>query len=372
MKKNKINLEFFSKPKPKILNRMHSSKFSFDRIDLYSNEPCIYISPRTSLIDKILITDCINTKFLFINDKIIDQLNKDTLPKTKRLQLINEIKLLSKNGYVFALIWNSTPSIFGGNEAISKHLAEFLYQTNLDVKFLTFPALYFAYPMWAPTPRRTKIYANQTITLRHKMLNGLTINEITKTFKDSTPASANVYSNKFETNIKTNNRAIGLERILYCCPECENLCTLYSEYSCIKCRHCCSVFEINNDGKILFSKKISNIDNIENYQYEVLTKKDFNINELVRYDSIIQLFTQNCKKSIEIVVILQIYADKLIATNSVTKKQITIMLDEINELQYTFNNTVIIKTKNAKEFRFYGKNNENLLIIRDLVKINKN
>lgn len=372
MRKININLDFFDKPAPSFINNFRLSKYSFDSIDLFSKEPCVYITPNTSLIDKMLITKCISTKFLFIKDKIVDQINNKSLPDNIYNQLINEIQSLADCGYVFALIWNSTPTLFGNNEMVSIPLAEFLFKINLDVKFLTFPSLYFAYPMWAKTPRKTKIYTNQTITLRRHMLKGLPVNEIVKLFKESTPASANTYSKKFLTNIKSNNRAMGLERIMYCCPECENLCSIYSEFSCIKCRDCGSVFEINNDGQILFSKKLNNFDNIENYQYNVLIKKDFNINELVCYDNIFQIFIQNCKKIVKIIVKLQIYVDKIIITNTITQKQTLIHLEDIIDTKYLFNNTIIIKTKNAKELRFCGKNNENLLIIRDLVKINKN
>lgn len=372
MKKNEINLEFFSLPKHKIINKFYLRNYSHDKLDLYCDDLCIYVTPNISVIDKYLVTSCINTKFVFINDTVIKSINDGSIKEKTLEKLLSEIKLLSENGFVFSLIWNQSPSLFGDHESISENLSYFLYRTKLDVKFLTFPNLYFAHPIWADHVRSTRIFSSQTITIKNRMLVGYSNKHIYEIFKNATPSSASTYSNKYPTLIKSDKRAVGLERIMYCCPNCEKLCSMYSEYSCIKCKDCGSAFEINNDGKILFSRKISNFDELHNFQFNALKRSNFTINTITSYDQITQIFPEKNKKIVKIGVNMQIYADKLVVINSLTKKSTEIHFEDVVDISLNHNNHLTLNLKNAKKFYFQGKNNENFLIIKDLISINKN
>lgn len=370
--KNKINSEFFVERIPKLINRFALSKFNFESIDLFDEKPCIYISPRTSMIDNNLISKCITAKFVFIKSNIVNKINLGLLDKYKTQSLHNEIKKLAELGFSFSLVWNNNPSIFGENNLVSENMALFLKETGLDVKFLTFPGLYFCYPFWTRKPRSNKIFANQQITIKNYMLKGLSKKEIIKTFNDAVPSSANMYVKKYPVHIRSNSRASGFESILYACPNCKSLLSLYSEFSCLKCKTCGSAFEVNEDGKILFSKNISSFDDINDFQYKALSKKDLSVKELIVYNKITQISSEKCKKTIKNDVILQIYPEKLIYTNKKNGITSKIFFEDIEYVSLSFNNTLCIKEKNANFIIFCGKNNENLLIIRDLVKLNKN
>lgn len=372
MKKIIINKGFFTKRIPRLINKFNLSKFNFESIDLFDDKPCIYISPRTSIIDYNLISKCISTKFVFVKSSVINQINLGTIKEKQLDELLKEMETLSGLGYSFAFCWNNSPTIFGNNTSISENMAMFLKNTNLDIKFLTFPGLYFCQPMWAKKPRINKIYASQKITVKNYMLKGLSEKEIVKTFTQATPSSATAYANKYPVHMKSNSRASGLEAIIYACPNCKSLLSLYSEFSCLKCKDCGSAFEINEDGKILFAKNISTFDDIDNFQFKTLTRKDLSKNELITYDKITQISSENCKKTTKNDVILQIYPEKLILKNKETNKIKEIFFEDIEYVNLTFGNLLCIKPKNAKQLHFYGKNNENLLIIKDLVKLNKN
>lgn len=372
MKKIIINSEFFTKRIPRLINKFNLSKFSFESIDLFNDKPCIYISPRTSIIDYNLISKCINAKFVFIKSSVISQINLGSIKQKQLDELLKEMETLSGLGYSFAFCWNNSPTIFGENTSVSENMALFLKKTNLDVKFLTFPGLYFCQPMWAKKPRTNKIFASQQITIKNYMLKGLSEKEIIKTFINSTPSSATAYANKYPVNMKSNTRANGLESIMYACPNCKSLLTLYSEFSCLKCKNCGSAFEVNEDGKILFAKHISSFDDIDNFQFKALTRRDLNKNELITYENLTQISSENCKKPLKNGLILQIYPEKLIFKNKENNKSKEIYFEDIEYANLTFGKLMCIKPKNAKQFYFCGNNNENLLIIKDLVKLNKN
>lgn len=372
MKKFKPNLEYFKLPMAKILNKIILSKYDFLPIELNAKTPCIFLSPKISKIDTLLINRCIKDKFVFLNDDILIKISNNTLKEKEEKLILKEINNLTKEGFSISVLYGSSPSIFGENEPITKSLALFFRKTKLDIKFLTFPGEYFADPIWADKPRKTKIISSQQITIKQRFLDGLTDDEIDTYFKNSTPSSSSTYLSKFPITINSNNLASGIERMMYCCPHCKNLFSIYSEYSCVKCRNCGMVIEFSPEGSILFSKEITSFDEIENFQFKVLQRKDFTINQLTEYKNIMQIIFKNCKIIAKIIINLQFYAEKLIITNSLTNKKTPVFYEDITFIQFSKNNNVKIITKNAKEFYFKGNNNENFYIIKDLIKLNKN
>lgn len=372
MEKIKLNSEYFFKPKNKLINNWILRKYSFNKIDIYDEKPCIYISPMVSVIDYNLITKCLNIKFVFLKNEIVAKINANKLDSHSKQKLSSEINDLTTAGYSIAFLWNNSPSIFGENEKITESLAKFLHETKLDVKFLTFPGEFFAIPMWSEMQRNTKIFASQKIKVEARMLEGLSIKEIVKVYQNSVPASATQYSNKYPIELHSNCLATGLERVMYACPNCKKLLSLYSECSCIKCKACGSAIELSKNGEILFTKNLSNFDDIEKFQFMCLKHCEFNVNKIIEYNKLTQILSEKCKKPVKINVILQIYAEKMILINPLTHKKTTYYYEDIEEIDYSFNNSLLIKTKNAKQLHFFGNSNENLLIIKDLVKINKN
>lgn len=372
MKLKKLQFDYFCNPENRFLNKIKISKIQFENIELYSEKPCVFISPRISPIDKTLITKCIKTPFVFFKDEIIQKIDNGTLSKTEEVKLFDEIEKLKKLGYSFSLIWNDEPSTFGINKPLSDNLIDFLVKLNLEIKFLNFPNEYFVYPVWAKEKRNAIIYASQKLKIKPHMLRGLTEKETKKIFDNSTQSTASSYFARYPLDLKSNNLAVGLEQVFYCCPTCKKLLSLYSEFSCIKCKNCGSAFELSNNGNFLFSNEIYKIEDIEKFQFSILSKKDFDINEIIAYNKITQILSEKCKKPIKINVILHIYAEKLIVEFPKIRKKNTIYYEDVETINYYNNNQLIIKTKNAKQFHFFGNNNENLQIIKDLVKINKN
>ena len=372
MEKFKPNLEYFALPKSNFINNLVLSKYDFLPIELNSKTPCIYLTQKTDSIDKNLIRKCIISNFVFIKDDIISKISNGELKEKEQKKLLNEINLLAKNNYSISIIYGTSPTIFGKNELLSESFIEFLKNTNLDIKFLTFPGEYFSSPIWADKPRRSKIVTSQQVTIKQRFLEGLKQDEIISYFQNSIPASASTYLSKYPITIHSNNLASGIERIMYCCPHCKKLFSIYSEFSCVKCRECGMVVEFSPDGTILFSNELSSFDDIEDFQFNNLIKNDLTINQLVEYKNVIQVFYENCKKPIKINVILQLYAEKMIIINNLTKKQTTVEFEDIEFIEYLKNNTIKFKTKNAKQFCFIGNSNENFFIIKDLVKLNKN
>ena len=375
MKKKEIKKliqNYFHLPPTKLKCKMKLSKFSFEKIEVETKNPTLFLVPKVAEIDEYLTALCIKTPFVFFEEKVVSKIINNQITKAEYKKLLEIIKKLAKEDFSFALIPYEYPTIFGDNEKLSKEIIKLIYETKLDIKWLTFPNEYFAVPMWANKPRLVKFYANQQIKLSNKSLEDLTDKEIQKTVQNLTPSSASSYTKKFPLSIQSNNTAEGLEKLVYCCPHCNELFSIYSEYSCLKCKSCGNIIELDKNGEILFCSKIKNYDEIENYLYTTLVKKDFSINQIIQYNDIYQILCKNCKKTTKININLQVFAEKIIITNSKTKEEDEYSFENMESIDLSFDNTLIIKTKNAKQIILQGKNNENFLILKHLLKLNKN
>ena len=372
MEKFKINTNYFKCPPSKIRNYFVLSKYDFVPIELTNKYPCIFVTPKVSPIDENLISKCIKDKFVFIKDDIVKKISLGELSQKDQAKLLNEIKKLSDEGFSISILYGTSPSIFGEFEKLSEKIILFLKSTNLDIKFLTFPGEYFSHPVWSNKPRKTKIHSSQQLSIKQRFLEGLTEKEVIASFNNNTPSSATTYLTKYPIWINSNELARGIERVMYCCPHCKKLFSIYSEFSCVKCRDCGMVIEFSPDGKILFSNNLNSFDNIQKFQFDCLIKNELTINEIVQYKNITQIISENCKNKIKIKVILQVYAEKLVIVNSLTNRKQTINFEDINYFEYFYGNMIKIKTKNAKEFCFVGNSFENFLIIKDLITLNKN
>ena len=156
MEKFKINLEYFKLPKPKLINSLALAKYDFMSIELTSKTPCIYLSPRTADIDTNLITKCIKDKFVFLKTEVISKISNGLMKEKETKKLLSEIEKLSKERYSISMLYGSSPTIFGENEPLPENLIMFLRKINLDIRFLTFPGEYFAFPIWADKPIRQR------------------------------------------------------------------------------------------------------------------------------------------------------------------------------------------------------------------------
>lgn len=367
-----VDSEFFSNPQNKFLSRLNSRKFPLEKQEIEVKTPCMFVCFNISKFDKFLISSTITSPFVFINDETRLALFNDTIPKTKYQKLIKSVFELKENGYSIVLINGQFPSIFGNNQKFTPSTVRFLYDTELDLRFLTFPGEYFANPMWSSKFRRCRTFPAQQLTVAHRMLLGYTEKELIDNLNDVVPSTATIYSYKYPVQIRSNVRAANLERILYCCPKCKSFFTLYSEFSCVKCTKCSAATELSTDGLILFSKNIKNFDQVEEFLFSTLVSKGFDINAIISYENIIVKNSIEEKDKLSKQSKLDIFADKFVLTDGETKKSTTYSFEDVEKIGLSFDNTLVVFLPKNKQLILKGLGNENLYIMKDLLKLNKN
>ena len=132
-KKFKIKTNYFEKAPSWLAKQRALSGYEFSHTQFSSKSPCIFVSPNVSAIDKYLISSCIKDKFVFLKQDIVSKISNESITKKEHEDIIKEIQKLKDNNISICMIYNEYPSLFGENQEITKGVALFLYQTNLDI-----------------------------------------------------------------------------------------------------------------------------------------------------------------------------------------------------------------------------------------------
>ena len=369
----KINLKkilsanFFEFPKSRFTNSRIARKFFFFNSKHEIKSPAVYICNKTMPYDKFLIASALFGNFVFLNDDVILKLHRNTLSKQEKTELLSEIKLLVDNGYSLVVFPEKNYTIFGECERLPQSVTEFLFETKLDLRFFYLIGTYFAKPVWSNQVRKCETRYSQQFRISHTELAEKSVENRNNAINNLMPSSASIYAQKFSLLIKNESRAENIDSIVYCCPKCKSFFSIYSEFSCLKCRNCGSFIEFSNDGKIMFSNEIESFDDIEPFLFNTLKKYNFTIKAIVTYDNIKLIKeTEDGKPEIFKDVNLEIYADKFVFVANDKKR--TFNISEVEELALEQNNTLFVKAK-KEEFRLQGEHKENLFILIHLLKL---
>lgn len=363
-----INTNFFDFPTKPILAKIKGVKFGAVSNYVDFINPAIIICNKTSMLDKLFISKFITSDFVFLKDKYITKIHNNTLTDKEKNLIIKSIKYL-KEAFVSVVIFpENNYSIFGKCEQLPKAITEFLYETTCDLKYLNLIGSYFTYPVWSKEPRRYEIKFTQQFAIDNQKLQNTNEDERNKLINNNMPSSASMYANKYPALIHSKYRAENFETIMYICPHCNNLFSLYSEFNCLKCRECGSALEFANDGSILLSNKLNSFDQIESFLFDNLKSRSFTLKELVTYKNISLVKAIEKKEYIVSNYTLTIYADRIVLSRgqSIT----SINFSDIVSLNLSYKNTMTINTKD-NQYTIRGYNKENFYILIDLNKINK-
>ena len=262
MKKKKfneiVNSKFFDNEPNELLSWFYCRKFPLQKESLALSKSYIFICNKMTKFDRFLISRTIISDFVFLKDSVVLEIKNGTLSKKDASELFSAIKKLRENDISIAILPEETVSIFGKTHDLNTNLTSFLFDTGLDLKFMNFAGAYYSYPIWAPKQRKCETYFHQQKNISHESLVGYNADEINNIINSSKLSSASVYADKYPINIVSNNLASGIERIIYACPSCKELFSLYSEYGCLKCKSCLNAIEFSANGDILFSSSITN------------------------------------------------------------------------------------------------------------------
>ena len=363
------NEKFFELPSNKIKSRITALKFNYlnNKIDIVY--PYIFLCNKTTIYDKLLISNTLQGNYVFLKDEVIQKIYEDSIPESEMEELIDCIKKL-KDAFISIVIFpEKNITIFGNSSKLPDSITMFLHHTTYNLKFLNLVGTYFAMPIWSPEFRRCETRFSQQFTINFADTTELNSDEINDAINAYMPSSATIYSHRYNPYIRSNKKAQNLETIIYCCPNCKKLFTLYSEFNCLKCKDCGTAVEFSSNGTILLSSNITDLDSFAEFQFNELNKQEFNNKPMIDYTGVkvIRMF-ENAIKDMGLANV-KIYCNKVQVNYPDTSKNYS--YHDVVRIEFDRNNTVILTMKDKEKLILSGNKNVNFYIIHDLLKIIK-
>ena len=141
-------------------------------------------------------------------------------------------------------------SFTGETERIDKGLGRLAKMANATVVFNREHGNYLYCPQWSDRKvRKVRPIVNEIETIIDKNdLANLSAQEIQEKIESKFYNSEEDWMEAKDIKIKYENRAVGLERILYKCPHCGTEFEMSSETHFLKCNHCGVTYDYREDG----------------------------------------------------------------------------------------------------------------------------
>ena len=361
-----LNFDYFELPPKKFKAMMTAFKFQLAKLPIVLESPMLLVSTKTCAVDKLLLANVIRGNYLILKDEVVRQINTKTISKKDYDNLLNNIKFLKSNGFSLLVFPEKNYSVFGEVSPLSLEITNFFYETEFDVTYLSPINTFFSLPIWAKTPRRcdTKIIKQNTIT--HSRLEQLYTQEQNELANKCMPSSASTYAERNKILLRSNQIADGIDRVIYACPRCKEMFSIYAEFNCLKCRNCGSAVEFSENGGIEFTRDIYSYDYLDEFLFNTLKSKKFNVGDtLVKYDNA-KLFVTDTKKPVWTNCELTIKFGEIdYKIDGKTKK---IFISAIEDLELLPNNELKVYLK-KETLHFKGENNENFYILIHLRKL---
>ena len=145
-------------------------------------------------------------------------------------------------------------SFDGQTERIDKSMGRFVKTANVPLVFMRTHGHYLWCPQWSDRKER-KVYpvVDEVDTLITKSdLEIMSAEEIQSKIEEYfLTCNEEEWMKKHNIQIKYENRAVGLERILYKCPHCGHEFEMSSETHFLKCNHCGATYDYLENGQLV-------------------------------------------------------------------------------------------------------------------------
>ncbi len=367
--KKQVDTNIFELPKPKTKSWWLSLKFNMASFKITPETAEIIISNKTSPYDKNFLSANIGVPHVFLRDEIVKKLYSPKLSKDEKLFFSQKIKELLDLNICVVIFPERHTTIFGDFGVIPENITSFFKQFERKITFFSLVGTYFIKPIWSQEENVCQTKIEQRFQINPNMSKNLTAEEFNKRFNEFMPSSASTYIYRYSLFLRGKKLAENLDSIIYLCPNCNKLLSLYSEYGCVKCADCGTAFELDQTGEIALTKKFANLDEARMYQKSMLSKFNFKDKLVVKYNDVVWFDDNKCNLKASKTVNFSIYANKIVIETSGNETKIP--FDKIFDIYLEPENILKIETKQGDEFIFKGKPKENFYIIFDLIDLFK-
>lgn len=243
-------------------------------------DPFILVSNHFNTWDSFVVMQNIdyNIRFIATDMAFIDKGKKfgmnvlaRVIPKrVGKVDVVATRKILEylKNGYAIGLFPEGDNTFYGETLGIFKSSGKLIKKAGVDVVLVKQEGGYLSQPRWADNFAKMGVIHTNTKTLITKEeLMELTPTKINKIIEKA------IYNNDYdfqrERMIKLDRdaRAEGIERLVYYCPNCNSVMTVFGKDDDIYCSKCGKIGHIN-EFEFIEDSKFDNLVDWNKYQYK--------------------------------------------------------------------------------------------------------
>lgn len=371
--KQNVNTDYFKLPCNLLKSKITSMKYHMNNMVITPGGSELFLCNKTSQFDEMFLSKSIDGDYVVMKDEIIQSIYDNTITPQEQSEILKEVSTLKNLQISIVVFPEKHKTVFGEFAKPGSEVIDFLLSMNMNIRFINIIGSYFLNPVWTNkiTVCDTKLECKFAITMSDREY--LSKQDLIEKINKYMPSSAGVYAKKFPIYMRSNNCAEYLERIIYFCPHCTHLFSLYSEFNCVKCRNCGTAFEISRiNAEIGLTNRFSSLDEAKDFQRELLGKVIFDKQTpIISYNHIKFTDSQN-EKAQSAYVDFSVYKEKI--EYSLNGNTTSISFMDIYEAYLSDNNTLFITSIDLKEDKinyltFRGEGRENLYILVDLFDI---
>ncbi len=258
--------------------------FSSEKVDIKA--PFIVLCNHTTDYDAILIASAFKEPIHFVMSdhvssipvagKLIKHL-VDPIPITKSTLDVATVKKMftvAKNGGALGLFPEGNKSFSGEMSDIKPSIAKLLKRLNIPVVIYTIDGGYFTSPRWTKNKRKGYMHGAVRKIIDTDELASLSEEELYNSIVTNLRVSAYEVQAHKNTEFVGEDLAKNIESLLYLCPICGKVGTVYGEHNHVKCKNCDLLGEYDNFGYIN-GTPFARLDKWDEWQKQQLLHMDF-------------------------------------------------------------------------------------------------
>lgn len=162
----------------------------------------------------------------------------------------NIIHSVNKNEYICAIYPEARYSLVGTTAIIPDSLGKMAKMLKRPVVTLICHGHHLRQPVWNLDKRKVKTTADMTCIVSAKEIETLSVEEINQRIHKAFEYDDYRYQKDNNIRVKYKNRAKGLNKVLYKCPNCLDENNMYSDGSKLWCEHCHKTYEMSEIGEL--------------------------------------------------------------------------------------------------------------------------
>ncbi len=179
--------------------------------------------------------------------------------------------IVQDNKDIIAIYPEARYSLIGTNAVLPESLGKLVRHLKVPVVVLNMHGNYLNSPVWNLADRGNRIEADMTQVITKEQTRTLTAEEINDLINKAFYYDEYAWQKENHISIKFKDRAKGLHKVLYQCPNCMTEFEMDSDLNMIWCKHCEKVWEMSEYGELKAKSGVTEFSHIPDwYEFERL------------------------------------------------------------------------------------------------------